>query len=278
MSLIIILIALLLERLTPLGLHLKKLSGFDRYQLKIQEITANNGVVNLLLAVLPVIIVVWLVQIFLVGVAHGLFSWVFGLLVLMFSLGKSNLRSQVDDCLELVEQDKEEEAKEFFKEHFYSLPPEHGTAKELIAVIFKESHQRIFSVIFWFVLLGPVGAILYRLLHCLSAHFVVDHEDKSIYKIAVWCVSILDWIPVRLMALSFALIGHFDAVLPVWLKSLQPKLSINYESLSHCGNASLSLTDDPHSVVAQAQLDAAFTLVNRSLLVWLVVIALIVVL
>jgi AmpE protein len=277
MLFIVILLGLLLERTFNVSQHLYKLSLFDQYQRKLHTLSGENGVIGLVLVVLPAVLLVWGVTLVFSPLFYHLAGFIIALIVFVLCLGAGNLRQQVDDCIRLVEQDKEEEAQAFVKEHFTCFPSAQGTAKQLVSVVFKESHERIFGLLFWFVLLGPVGAVLYRMMQKLSVYYHLQHEDKSIYQLAAWCTCVLDWIPVRLMALSFSLIGHFTAVFPVWLKSIGVKLSREYEFLVACGNAALSLTNDPAAIVAQSQLDAAFSLVNRALLIWLVVIALLIV-
>jgi AmpE protein len=63
---------------------------------------------------------------------------------------------------------------------------------------------RWFAPLFFFLLAGPVAAVMYRVLAVLAAA-----DRDSIYQ---RCLGWSDWAPARLLALSFALTGDFIAV------------------------------------------------------------------
>lgn len=64
-----------------------------------------------------------------------------------------------------------------------------------------EGFQRQFAVLFWFVVLGPAGALAYRLLQ-------LYHGDKG-GETSAKILFVIDWVPCRLYALGFALTGDF---------------------------------------------------------------------
>src|SRR5690606_24642984 len=70
------------------------------------------------------------------------------------------------------------------------------------------SLQDYFVPTFWYLLLGPLGAVAYRLLELTRQHW-----GHSAAHPAAILVHALAWIPARLLALSFALIGQFDTTL-----------------------------------------------------------------
>jgi AmpE protein len=65
-------------------------------------------------------------------------------------------------------------------------------------------YSRWFAPLFFFLLAGPVAAVMYRVLAILAAA-----DRDSIYQ---RCLGWFDWAPARLLALSFALTGDFMAV------------------------------------------------------------------
>ena len=67
--------------------------------------------------------------------------------------------------------------------------------------LFYEGYQRWFAVVFYFLLLGPAAALAYRLLQMAASN---DHAQM-----AGRCLSVADWVPARLLALTFALAGDF---------------------------------------------------------------------
>ncbi len=71
-------------------------------------------------------------------------------------------------------------------------------------------HHRLFAVLIWFVLLGPCGALLYRLtmdLYTLTQE--TNHPLATQQTLLQRGVALLDWIPVRITLLLYALAGNF---------------------------------------------------------------------
>ncbi len=76
-----------------------------------------------------------------------------------------------------------------------------------------QGYQSFFAVIFWYALLGPVAALAYRLLALALEHA----RQPALREQAARVRHILDWLPVRALVLSFALVGNFLAVIRVLL-------------------------------------------------------------
>lgn len=70
-----------------------------------------------------------------------------------------------------------------------------------------------FAVIFWYFVLGPGAALAYRLVALCGEH----SQQPALKARAEQLRHIMDWLPVRLMAMSFALVGNFLAVTRVML-------------------------------------------------------------
>lgn len=92
---------------------------------------------------------------------------------------------------------------------------------------FVDSYRHVFGTLFWFVLLpGPAGAVLYRAAALLAAewHAGASGEDttplirtrESFGAPARRLLWLLDWIPARLTALSFAIVGDFEDSAYCW--------------------------------------------------------------
>ncbi len=79
-----------------------------------------------------------------------------------------------------------------------------------------QGYQSFFAVIFWYALLGPLAALAYRLLALTVEHT----QDPSLRLRAGQWRHAFDWLPVRLLAASFALVGSFVAVSRVLLHEL----------------------------------------------------------
>jgi AmpE protein len=89
-------------------------------------------------------------------------------------------------------------------------------AATLVEGVFRGALERWFGILFWFVLLGPFGALLYRLAQLGStrasaAILPVEHGEAY-----VRLRQILDWPVAQLMTLGLALAANFDAVVTAW--------------------------------------------------------------
>ncbi|MBT5228806.1 MAG: cobalamin biosynthesis protein [Methylococcales bacterium] len=75
----------------------------------------------------------------------------------------------------------------------------------------------IFSAIFWFVVLGPAGVVLYRISNTLDAMW--GYRTPRFEQFG-WAAAKLDdllnWVPARLTALTYALMGRFTLAIHCW--------------------------------------------------------------
>lgn len=76
------------------------------------------------------------------------------------------------------------------------------------------AHYDLFAPIFWFVLLGPAGALLYRLAQ--SVKLAWDGTESDFTRVSHRFFYWLDWMPSRFTAISFAVVGDFEDALFCW--------------------------------------------------------------
>jgi len=133
--------------------------------------------------------------------------------------------------------------------------------------LFLSSYHSIFALLFWYFIFGPVGLALYVIVEKLH-DYLQDQAElyPDLFKYAVLSLGVFDWVPIRLMGLSFALVGHFGAVFKDWVKVLLQGIATNREHIVTWGKAAL-VGDEDASGVSQ--------LIFRALLVWLVAMALV---
>ncbi|MBU0455964.1 MAG: hypothetical protein ABIH77_03110 [Pseudomonadota bacterium] len=133
---------------------------------------------------------------------------------------------------------------------------------------FHDALSNVFSVIFWYLALGPIGAVLYRFNDFMKNH----HAPYS--QVATDFAGVLDWIPARLMTLSFALVSHFLAVMHYWRQLFFIAPSGNGVLVEQCGYAALG--DTKEVSIHEHFSKQIFKLIVRALIVWMVILALIV--
>jgi len=90
-----------------------------------------------------------------------------------------------------------------------------------------DSYRQVFATLFWFVLLpGPMGAVLYRAASRVADEWRADVAGVDVTpitrardvfgrpaRVLLW---VLDWVPVRLTALSYAIVGDFEDAVYCW--------------------------------------------------------------
>lgn len=78
----------------------------------------------------------------------------------------------------------------------------------------RNAHYELFGPIFWFLLLGPAGALLYRLSWVLKSEWAEKHDGFGIFPAQIF--GWLDWLPARFTAAGFAVVGNFEDAVYCW--------------------------------------------------------------
>jgi cobalamin biosynthesis protein CobD/CbiB len=105
---------------------------------------------------------------------------------------------------------------------------EQEVARVTIEQALLASHRNVFGVVTWFVIfmvigLGPVGAILYRMALFLNARWgTKGGEDFGNFgAFARQAYFIMEWLPLRLTAMTFAIVGDFEDTAYCWRTQAQ---------------------------------------------------------
>ena len=83
----------------------------------------------------------------------------------------------------------------------------------------REAHHGTFAPLFWFLVLpGPLGLVLYPLAlrAARSWEHRVDPEEREFGWFAARAFHVIDWVPQRLTAFVFAIVGDFEDALFCW--------------------------------------------------------------
>lgn len=138
--------------------------------------------------------------------------------------------------------------------------------------LLRESLHELFSPLFWFLMATPVAAAGYYLLRLAARN---GSEETRV--LAQSWLQLADWIPTRLLALSFALGGNFTATWEVirerLLKPDAEGHALIDEAAAAAEPAELDLKAEPAVALADA-IDGLQSLMQRALIVWMVMLAL----
>ena len=296
MHLIALLIGLVIERLATQLFHLRRLRWIDRVidagfrqAGRLPNWPALIPIVALVvLLVLPVLALT--VVLVLGDPLLGFPYLVLGVFVLFFSLGPQDIGEDVDEYCKAMEEGDKERIQETAKAIIESDVPE-DTLERIHRVeeaVCVQANNRLFAVIFWFVLLGPLGAWTYRATDLIRrrAVFVTTREDGSsgmperLRDAAIVLHGWLAWIPARLTAIGYAAAGNFDTALGAWRAPTEQESDsaseYNEHLLARVGVGALALGDDSDEDLVTRGVrgaTAANRLVFRLLLISAVVIA-----
>jgi AmpE protein len=177
----------------------------------LKTIPHGRLIFSLLLPVLLVALLLLLVGDYWFGLPQFLLS----LLLFLYSLGRGDLEEQVKGYQSDLKRDDLQaayhDAADFNPAHQESNAENWGQLhSEALGAISYRYFERYFAVMFWFVLIGAPGAILYRLSVLHSDMSLDDVTDKST---AERWLQLMEWLPARLIGVSLAFVGNFTACL-----------------------------------------------------------------
>ena len=174
MSFIALLICLGLERFWDGVADLRYFGWFNMYKDLFNKHLGDKpfwqGYVKLAGLVVPILVITFIVSLIFGGMLGELGSIIFSVLVLAYCIGPGNLYAQVKKCVIKGEDGKTTLAAEQIKTFFglEAASDDHAARLELSQTILTVANRRLFAVCFWFGVLsifglGPIGALLYRL-------------------------------------------------------------------------------------------------------------------
>ncbi|BBP63234.1 membrane protein [Pseudomonas sp. Cab53] len=219
MSFLVLLLAVWIEKFSALRQRVQRDGGWlqELNKLEARPRWVNRPwlvlVVMVLLPVALLALLLWVLE----PVAYGLLALPVHLLVVIYSLGRGDLLADLGPFRDAWRREDLQAATHVAKR---DLDIEADDGEQLLERVqghlLWQAYQSFFAVIFWYFLLGPVAALSYRLLALAAEH----SHNAGVAERAGQLRHAFDWVPVRLLAASFALVGNFVAVSRVMLHEL----------------------------------------------------------
>jgi AmpE protein len=189
---------------------------------------------GVVLALVPPLAVVGLFQLALREPLYGLAGLVFAVAVLFYAWGPRDLDLDVDAIINAPDTASRREAMARLWPGAAPLTIDGGA---LVSAVFQNALRRWFGVLFWFLVLGPCGALLYRLTVLASEGSYAHKLPAEAAEGARTLLQLLDWPVAQLLTLSLALVGNFDTVLSAWREAGGASFTLDHRFLDAAGRA-----------------------------------------
>ncbi len=277
MSFIAVILSLLLDRTLR---HLQFLRGprwFHAYIESLGFFAHSRGFWHATAGVLVIVLVPTVVVLFLGHLLDhiwGVFGFAYAVLILLVTLGPQDLHAQAEEYIKAAQSGNAGHANQLARELLGTEPPPEDAAcsEAITRAVLCEANDRLFGILFWFAVLGPAGAVLYRsadFLHRLPAEAGHSHEFTAA---VARLYGVLAWIPAHLVAIGYAFAGSFEEAVSdikgYYANCTLRFFQVNNDVLTCTGLGAL------HSSAAEAgtvRVRSALMLVWRTLVIWLVV-------
>ncbi|MBE1161474.1 adenosylcobinamide-phosphate synthase CbiB [Dyella acidiphila] len=271
----------------PRGLHPLVLFGrmANAIEARLYGDRRIAGVLAWSLAVLPWVIVLGALQWLLPAWA----SWCVAVVVLYLAIGLRSLGEHAQPVARALAADQLDDARHavgrMVSRDTAALNPGQVAAAATESVL-ENGNDAVFGALFWFALLGAPGALLYRLANTLDAMWGYRTPRYEHFGWAAARIDdVLNFVPARLTAFSYALCGHFTAAMRCWRSQAAQWDSPNAGPVMAAGAGALRVRlggAAPYHGVWEARpelgegdlpdavaIDRALALVRRGVLLWL---------
>lgn len=300
MTLISLVLVFLLEQARPLPSSNAVRSMLDGYfnnlasQFNAGE--RRQGAVAWILGVVPLVIGVTVVY-YLLCMASVLLALVVNVAVLYLLIGFRQFSGNFNGIMEALKNDDIDTARDTlakWRDQSADALDSAEVAKLAMEQGLIAAHRHLFGVMFWFVVIpGPAGAVLYWLSAILSDSWGRRGGEENIDfgSFARKAFQVLDWIPSRLTAITFAIVGDFEDAIYCWRTQSNSWGNVEQGIVLSAGAGALGIrlgeaVHENGSVVFRPELglgeevdvnhmSSGIGLVWRSVLIWIILIALV---
>ena len=155
---------------------------------------------------------------------------VWNIVVLYITLGFrqfSHHFTEIRDALEAGDEERARELLASWQQVEASGLPSSEIVRQVIEHSVIAAHRHVFGVLAWFSVLsalglGPAGAVLYRLSEFVPRYW--DHKNDALLQpvsgaarsVASLAWRVVDWLPARITAMGFAVVGSFEEAIESW--------------------------------------------------------------
>jgi len=239
MSFFALLFALLIEQVRPLGPHNAIHSGLRVWARTVSRNfdagKPQHGWVAWTLAVVVPAAASMVVYELLLRFVGWPAAMVWSVIVLYVTLGFrqfSHHFTEIRDALESGDETRARELLARWQRVDASELPRSEIVRHVIEYSVLAAHRHVFGVVAWFSVLaafglGPAGAVLYRMAEFVVRywrhrnHAQLQPASEALQSAASRAWAVVDWLPARFTAVSFAVVGNFEEAIDCWRNHAQ---------------------------------------------------------
>jgi adenosylcobinamide-phosphate synthase len=224
MTLFSILLVLLLEQARPLAERralfapLLRYAGFLEKQFNDGQFL--HGAIAWALGVLPLVFLLIALQ-GLLWYLQPLLALIVNIAVLYFVVGFREFSHYFTDIHLALRMGELVRARQLLAE-WRKQAADRLSSEEVARLAIEEAlvtaHRCVCAPLMWFVVLGPAGAMLYRLSLFFETHWGArdDPEFAAFGEFSRRAFAAINWVPLRLTAAAFAVVGDFEDAVYCW--------------------------------------------------------------
>jgi len=228
-----IFIVYMLVRMTNIGEIFHRIHGFERYyQWSMQYIekwVKHVEIRRMIIIIVPLLVFSWFFHYLL---HYRVIYFILSILVLIYGWT--------------------------YQERETIIP---SSPRDYSRFVFSRALSQSFTVVFWFVLLGPWGVLLYDFIR--RANMVSAKQ-------------LLEWPAARILGLGYALAGHFPPTFSYWSINLFKNFQYNQAFLEECGLYALNAGITDSSTAESKESEEARALVKRAEFMLLIILIILV--
>ena len=199
----------------------------------------SHGVSGWCLAVLPAVALTWLLS-------FGELGWLVDILALYFAIGLKSLGQHalpVAQALRLGDLPQARRRVGYLVSRRTTELDATGVARAGTESVLENGSDAVFAALFWFCLFGAPGVVLYRLSNTLDAMWGYRNERFERFGWAAARIDdILNYLPARLVALTYALLGRTALALRCWRRQAPQWDSPNAGPVMAAGAGALAVS------------------------------------
>jgi len=221
---IALVVTLLIEQAWPLRRGNPLYAAFERYadwlEQKFNGLQASHGAIAWCVAVLPLALVTIIV---FTTLRHSstLLAIAWSVAVLYVAMGFRRFSHCFTEIAQALREQNILTARDVLG-RWRGIPADELSATDIARVSIElgllQAHRYVLGPIFWFVVLGPVGPVVYRASDLLAERWgkLLEPEKRAFAFYAQRIFYWIDWLPARMTAASFSIAGNFEDAAYCW--------------------------------------------------------------